>query len=312
MASTYLKAGQKYYYATYRGPNGGRVHRSTRTTDKRAAQRQAAAWEEHARKVREGLIDPGAETIAQQRKRPIAEHVNEYIDSLHDKGSSARHVTETRAYIDSAVKALSWQTLRDIEAVKLQGHLAQHMRTAGTGVRSLNAKLVAIKGLTRWCVCHGRLASDPLGTLSKRSEAQDPRWVRRILTETEFGALLAATAGAPAICGMTGTDRVMLYRVLSVTGLRRGEAASLTPAGFQLNASGGPVVAVAAASTKNRRAAVQPLPAAVAALLGPWLASRGKDALLWPLPDKPRLRVLIPDLQRAGIDPGNWRAGEAV
>ena len=83
------------------------------------------------------------------------------------------------------------------------------------------------------------------------------------------------------------------------TGLRVQELASLTPAAFDLEAR---TVTVCAASTKNRKRAVQPLPAAVNDLMRRHLAGRASQERIWPGTWWKRTAKLIRrDLAAAGV-----------
>ena len=74
--------------------------------------------------------------------------------------------------------------------------------------------------------------------------------------------------------GMTGIDRAMLYTVALATGFRPGrELRPLTPEAFDLDADP-PTITVTPSYTKNKQAAVQPIPVALAERLRLWLATK--------------------------------------
>jgi integrase len=100
---------------------------------------------------------------------------------------------------------------------------------------------------------------------------------------------------------MTGADRYHLYLTACATGFRAGELASLTPASFDLGALPARVT-LPARKGKNRRLAVQPLPADVAEALRDYLAGRPADLSVWPGCWSDRAAdMLRPDLAAAGI-----------
>ncbi|MFM9995527.1 MAG: tyrosine recombinase XerC [Phycisphaerales bacterium] len=283
---------------------GGKRRTITGSANHKATQAIARKLEQDESLRRRGLLDPGVEAMAVHAVRPIQEHIDDYEQHLRDKNSSERHIESSVTYLDEIIESLDWQTIRNIAAEPLQRRLAEQRRANGTGARTTNARIIAWKGFARWLVRHGRLAADPLAPLSRMRQDDDRRLVRRILTDVEFERLLATMKQGPMRYGMTGPDRATLYTVLAATGFRRSEVASLRAADFRLDAEGGPVVVVRAAYAKNRREVAQPLPAALAAPLRAWLALQDPNAeRLWPLPDKPRRRVLVPDLVAAGIDP---------
>src|SRR5262245_58403570 len=70
--------------------NGHRQERSTRTTDKRAAERILTKWATASTLRREGVIDAGAEALALQARRPISEHLADFKAALLAKGTTPR------------------------------------------------------------------------------------------------------------------------------------------------------------------------------------------------------------------------------
>ncbi|MEP3927215.1 hypothetical protein [Rhodopirellula bahusiensis] len=91
----------------------------------------------------------------------------------------------------------------------------------------------AMKQLTSWMLREGRIERDPLVHLSMWNVQVDVRHPRRSLTDEEFSLLRhAAAKSAKTIEGMTGPQREFLFLMARMTGLRRGELASLTAASF--------------------------------------------------------------------------------
>ena len=97
--------------------------------------------------------------------------------------------------------------------------------------------------------------------------------------------------------GYDGPTRAWLYTLASMTGLRRGELATLTPKSFDWENSS---VTVPAAYTKNKETAVLPLPRRLAADLEEWLA--GKRGPIFENLRRKRTRKMIKaDLEAAGL-----------
>jgi integrase/recombinase XerD len=87
------------------------------------------------------------------------------------------------------------------------------------------------------------------------------------------------------------------------TGLRRLEAASLTPASFSLKEEGVSTVEVQAAYTKNRLKAVLPLPPSLVPLLRAYLRGLPADRPVWPLkPTSMTQHMVQKDMAEAGMD----------
>lgn len=155
-------------------------------------------------------------------------------------------------------------------------------RPNGRSVQTTNHWLDAIKSLARWLTENGRLPANPLLRLKGGLVGLDQRHRRGELTAEEVAALLSATAASDTVYrGLTGPERAMLYRVALGTGFRRAELAALTPANFLLDADQS-VIQLPATRTKNRQAAVLPVPADVASALRGYLAGRRPNGLVWP------------------------------
>ena len=276
-------------------------------TDKRETLALGTRLEDEARQRRDGLRDDRDERRGLEKLRPLSEHIDEYEQALRRKGSNPKHVAQSIGYIRTAADALKWEAVGQIRADALVRHLGERREEEKWGPRTFNARLTAFKSFSRWLMLHDRLTSDPLVSAKKLRESADLRRKRRPLTEAESEALIAAAESGESVTfrlkgkgyTLTGRDRAMLYRLLLGTGLRAGEAASLTRRSFDLRSEDGPVVTVAAAYSKRRRQDVQPIPAALAAVLGPWFDDKPQGASLWPMPHKAAERLLVPDLRRA-------------
>ncbi len=310
MPSIYKKNGKGNYYVSFYDANGRRVEKSSRTTDRRAAERLARELEHDALRAREGLIDPAAERLRDESRRAVTEHVNAYRDAMVAAGSSGKHIDQTIKYINGIVASLNWTTAAEIRAEVVAHHLRTQQQALDRSARWFNAQLIAIKGFTRWMFRHGRLATDPLATLSRVKETADRRRARRAISARESESLVSAAESAPTVqytrdgkkLEMSGDERAALYDLMLGTGLRQAEATSLTPSSFEFDCEGGPVVTVAAAYSKRRRDDVLPLPQHVARRLQRLLKKRDPAQLIWILPHKPVDRMLRPDLARAGIE----------
>jgi integrase len=129
----------------------------------------------------------------------------------------------------------------------------------------------------------------------------DRRYVRRALTPEEAARVIQAAETGPTVMGMTGPDRAMLYSVALATGFRPGrELRLLTPGSFDLDGDP-PTIAVTPSYTKNKQAAVQPIPAALAERLRPWLACKAPGTTVFEGMTKRTAEMLRHDLEAAGV-----------
>jgi len=139
-----------------------------------------------------------------------------------------------------------------------------------------NHYLTAIKGFTGWLVKDRRTGDNPLTHLSRLNASTDVRRERHILPPAEFGRLIDAATQGVTVCGLSGSDRAMLYVTAAYTGLRAAELASLVE--VSLDFDGNPLtVTIEAAYSKHRRKDVLPLHPDLARRLQKWLSERSQD-----------------------------------
>lgn len=90
MASLYKRNGKGNWRINYFDHQGRRREKSARTTDKAAAQRIANDLEAKVALRRDGIIDAKAESFAEQGRKPLKEHVVDYIEQLPVRGARAK------------------------------------------------------------------------------------------------------------------------------------------------------------------------------------------------------------------------------
>ncbi len=296
MASVYRPKGRGKYVAQYRGADGA-VHRVTLGRDKDASPARAVEIERKVERERAGLADPHEA----QAKRPIAEHLEDFLASLADRQRSkdyaALMATRIRAILDGT-RARAVSDLRPSSVEAFLGDLA----TQGRGRKTLAHYAAAIKGITRWLLRDGRIGSDPLASLEPVPLEGDRKRVRRALDEREQRRLIqAAETSERSSFDLTGRDRAMIYRVVLATGLRANELATLTAGSLTFGDS--PTVTVAPKNAKNRKLEPLPLRREVADALRAYVGIRPADALVFPKTSwaDHGTRMMAPDLQAAGI-----------
>lgn len=280
------KRGRRYLARWTDGAGKRRTQRGF--TSRRAAADFAEEAQAVGRRIRHGLTTAAEQKRLRASARPIADHLREYLDATQTQ-SSERHISQVRSAIETVIAACAWTSLADVSADGLQKCLAARHR-GGSGPATLNHWRTYLRSFTAWCARNGRLASDPLAAFPRYDAAADRRRVRRAFTDDEFTRLVKA---APE-------DRAMLYWLLVSTGLRIGEARSLTRRSFHLDDPRGPYVVVESPYSKRRRRDEQPIPHSVAARLRPWLEA-------WHAPPPGRGRpVAAKGLWRIPEDASGW------
>lgn len=287
--------------------SGGKTVRTTIGPDKRMAQAALARFEEREARARVGLPDHAAEAAG--RGRLLAELLDEYLAVLAASDTTAEYRATTRQHLTDVRESCGWTTWADVGGDALRrhlGHLRDTPRKKGKGLSP-----ATLNGYLRSWVAFGNWYAkkigerNPLEGVPRYAEDADRRRSRRILTDDEFAALLAAALKAPRRHGtrITPSDRVMLYRTAAYTGLRADELARLTPASFALDADP-PAVTVYG---KGKRLESVTLPPWFADMLRPWLAGKAKGARLWPgkwAEQRRQAQFLGRDVKRAGLGEG--------
>ncbi len=167
-------------------------------------------------------------------------------------------------------------------------------------LESVNHHIRAVKAFSRWLWKDGRAREHALAHLATVNPESDRRRVRRALTPEEAAALVQAAENGAVVMGLSGPDRATLYRVAMGTGFRAEELTSLTPAAFHLD-SDPPEIVCAAAYTKNGHLAEQPVSAALATILRPWLATKPAGTPVFSLRADKTAELIRHDLEAAGV-----------
>src|SRR5262245_54996803 len=284
MASVFKPRGRAKYVILYTDETGRR-RKKAGATDKAVTQRLAAKLENDVALRRQGLIDPAAERYADQGRRPIREHLADFIRTMEAAGRDPKHIRSTRTYLERILGQAPGERLSDLPPSAVALGLARVASAEGLSARAVNAHATAAKAFARWAWRDGRVRAYELASIGRRNEEADRRYVRRPLTDVELRALISATRAAPEWRGISGLDRRWFYTLGAVTGFRRSELGELRPGDFALGTAA-PVVRLGGESTKNGRCAGQPIPPTLVADLDAWLASKPPGEPVFALPEK--------------------------
>jgi integrase len=331
-----------YYVAKYRDGAGVVQIVATGCRDEQAARRVLADLERRAELVRSGVITAGEDGAAQHQGALFAEHLEAYLASLEAAGACPEHRKERRRQLRRLAVDCGWRTLADLRRDGCERWVASHTRN-GMGARTRNSYLTSAVAFGNWAVETGRLLRNPFDRIPRADEKVDPRRQRRAMTETELGQLLNVARERPLLDALTvrkgprkgeryadvrpevrqrlellGRERALIYKSLLLTGLRKGELASLTVASLHLDADVA-FAQLAAADEKNREGNAIPIRNDLAGDIRQWLADKlarlqaeavrtgapiparlPPDAPLFDVPDK-LCKILNRDLRLAGI-----------
>ena len=304
MASVFKRGGKGNrggsYYIQWFDHTGKRQSKSARTTDKATAERIAAKLEANVALRVGGIIDAHDDRYAHEVRRPLAEHLAEFKESLIGKDDTARHCRETYSQAQRVIARCAAVSIGDLTPSAVQAAI-KSLREEGRGLQTCNHYLQAIKGFSRWLHQDKRIRDDALACLKRYNADTDPRYVRRELTPEELAWLIPTTERRTRPeHNLPGPDRAMAYLLALGTGFRARELRSLTPESFELD-DDPPRVTVHAARSKRRSTDTQPIRRDLAELIRAWLSGRPVGQSLFAKLPRNTARMMRPDLKAARL-----------
>jgi hypothetical protein len=193
------------WYVDYKTADGARK-RVKGFKDKAATAQLAAELERKAELARTGIID----RYAEDRKKPLKQHLEDFYQSLLAKGNTVAHARQTSSRAEQVIRQCKFVMCTDISASKVQRCLADlRNEESGLSAGTSNAYLQAIKQFCRWMVQDGRASESPLAHLRRMNAKVDRRHDRRALEPDEMRKLLATTIVGPKRFGMEGHERAL-------------------------------------------------------------------------------------------------------
>ena len=228
--------------------------------------------------------------------KALGEHLADWECGMMAKGMTRKHAMTMHNHALRIFTACNAKFLADIRPGDVQSAIAAQ-KTSGLSLQTCNHLTKAVKAFTRWACRDGRLQTDPLAHLTKFNTALDRRHDRRGLTALEAESIIQAAETGPAILGMDGHSRAMLYRTALGTGFRAAELRSLTPESFNLDGQP-PTITIRAAYSKHRRQDVQPIRRDLADTLRTFIAGRAAGTPVFAMPEK-TCKVMQADLASA-------------
>ena len=195
------------------GADGKRREKSTRTTCKASAERILAKNVADAALRRDGVVDATRDRYAIEGRKPLSEHVADYIAHCGHSGQAPRHVSQKKSHLDRLLDSPGVTRLGELDSDVLERHLWS-MKDDGLSARTVNfARQIAVAFMS-WCVKNGRVESNRLKVVPKLNEDRDRRRIRRPLTDDELTSLLKVAESR---------GRKVWYLAAVFAGLRRGD-----------------------------------------------------------------------------------------
>jgi len=284
------------YWIRYTDHLGKRVRKAA-STDAGVAAKMYAEAITTVERLRSGMIhaDPA------ESKRPVKEHLADYIADMERRGRDTMYTYTIGKRIEAAETACGWKRLRDCVPSSITAYLSSlataTKRRKALAPKTVNDHRADLSAFFEWCMKNRRIESNPCAVVERTNVKSEKK--RRALSVTECQALLNA---AP-------NDRRLVYLFLIYTGVRRGEAEQLTWGHVHMSGLS-PYLELPATIAKSGKAEALPLVAPVADALN---AARGDASDSQPLfakiPDMPTFRL---DLSAAGIERADERGRVVV
>jgi integrase len=225
----------------------------------------------------------GVDRFHDERKRKLADYLDDYLTFLRAKNNTPLHVETQAARIRKLLAAIKATMMDGLDGSRILTTLAvwRSRKVKPMSVGTSNHYLIAIKGFSRWLWTERKSPDDPLAGLRRLNVDAGRRRVRRSLTHDELQRLTIATQTSDRTYRgkdwrLTSTDRTMLYTLAAFTGLRAKELRSLRRSSFDLETK---TLTVEASNTKNRKKATLPLHPALVEKLTTFFATLKHDEL---------------------------------
>lgn len=235
------------YTAKYRDGSGHVREVATGCRTESGARKVLSDLQTRAEKVKSNLITAAEDAVVDHLTTPVSDHFTAYCDYLASKGVTPAHRKLTLSYLRRLANECNFVRLGDTKRDAVESWLAART-SESMSARTRNAYRESAVAFGNWCVQAGRLLTNPFAGLPRANQKADPRRQRRSLTEDELVWLLDAARRRPLLDDAAKTDpaireqrelvgweRALIYKTLVLSGLRRGELASLTVGQLQLD-----------------------------------------------------------------------------
>ncbi|MHC5109681.1 MAG: hypothetical protein ACYTHJ_07370 [Planctomycetota bacterium] len=187
----YKRKGQGPWIASWFDHNGKCRERSTRTTDRRAAELILGKFIADAAVRIAGVVDPKSDRYNEAIRKPIGQHVDDWIGHLRAKAVSENQLTLLSGRVRKLVASIKAERVTDIAASDVQAAIGELHEEKS--LQTCQHYLRAIKQFSRWLHRDGRVREDVLAHLTGFNVATDRRHERRPLSAEELNWLIQVT-----------------------------------------------------------------------------------------------------------------------
>ena len=283
------------FYTVEFGTGKSRRREVTGFRDRDSAKAYLHELENRAEKRRTGMIDSRLEAYEAHARRPLAEHVADFLAVKKAEHNTSKHIASLQRHLDWMITAIRAETIADIGATQVTLAIGR-MKDAGTSLRTCNSYMTSMKAFVKWCLLDKRLIEDVLLAVTAYDHATDPRHSRRAPSVDEIHCLLdTARSRSAEQCDFFGEDRAMAYETSFLTGFRANEIRSLTPENYDIEGDH-PCITMRARNSKRRRLDIQPLPEVAVLRFATWLTGKPAGRRIFEKMPRDTARMLRADL----------------
>ena len=282
------KVRSECYYLRFRyGDMPSYKYKPLGVTCKEVAWQMANDFKREYEAEKAGLLPP--RSLREAQRKAIRVHLNEYLADLKARGKDGKKgkgALQVRNRLERLIEECGWTNLGRITSDSFT-----HWRAClqGMSPRTRNHYLAEAKTFLNWMISQGRLAANPLITVSKVDQTIATR-VRRALTDEELGRLFRHSPHY----------RRVPYLMSARTGLRYGELSELKWGDIILDGEKSHVL-VRASISKNKKEARIPLISELERLLADFKPDGTKASNRVFADGVPRCKTLRKDLKAAEI-----------
>jgi integrase len=261
--------------------------KSLGVTDKQVAEKKAREFIQETEREAAGILEP--RVIRDAAKKPLKDHLEDYVADLARRGRSGRGGRGARLLKGRVVRLMDdcgWKLPIQITSDSFTAWRSGRKESA----RTLNHYLQGMVSFLNWMERSERLKGNPLKHVCKVDERGQRRRLRRAFTDEELRKLVEGSG-----------PRGIIYLTAARTGLRQEELRQLAWADLSLDTNP-PFVVVREASAKNKKEErVCLVPEIVEQLRSFRPSDFEPGALVFPngIPRASRLKV---DAKRNGIE----------
>ena len=223
----------------------------------------------------------------------IDDFIDEFAKDLEIKGCSPKHITTVVPRIRRILNDCNIQTCKHLNGETILSYI----KSLDVSDRTKMHYTKNIKQFSKWLYEKKHLNKNVLEDVNVPKVVKI-KHKRRPLTEEEVKRLLnTAKTSEKRVCGISGYERYLIYRLAVETGLRANEIRTLSISDLNFIQN---TLSIQPQNEKARRGATLPLRKELSSILEQFVKNRAEESMVFNFPQKAATLLKI-DLEDAGI-----------